>query len=255
MSGTIDARRVEEAGLNALQSQQQLFYDGWLLRVAPGKAKRARSVNAHFGSTLPLERKLGYCESVYEVRGLPALFRITPFLAPPDLEDALAARGYVAFEPSLVQAVVLERAPELPECAPDCTIQAPDPPAFAHAVGELRGSPPEHVATHLERLAHAPIARHGVLARADGRVVGTGQVGLEDGYAGVFDMVTAETWRNRGVARLVLGALLAWAWERGARVAYLQVDAANAPALACYRHFGFATLYPYHYRGRPGECR
>src|SRR5206468_1751271 len=36
-------RRIEEAGLNALQTQRQLFYDGWVLRVSPGKAKRGRS--------------------------------------------------------------------------------------------------------------------------------------------------------------------------------------------------------------------
>ena len=40
---TFDGRRIEEAGLNALQTQRQLFYDGWLLRVSPGKAKRARN--------------------------------------------------------------------------------------------------------------------------------------------------------------------------------------------------------------------
>jgi len=28
----------------------------------------------------------------------------------------------------------------------------------------------------------------------------------------------------------------------------------NAPAIASYRRFGFATVYSYHYRGRPGEC-
>ena len=32
--------RIEEAGLNAMQSQRQLFYDGWLLKVSPGAAKR-----------------------------------------------------------------------------------------------------------------------------------------------------------------------------------------------------------------------
>ena len=50
----LDLRRVEEVSLNALQTQRQLFYDGWLLRVSPGKARRARSVTAHFGSTLPV---------------------------------------------------------------------------------------------------------------------------------------------------------------------------------------------------------
>jgi hypothetical protein len=49
-AAAIDIVRVEEAGLNALQTQRQLFYDGWLLRLSPGTAKRARSVNPHFGS-------------------------------------------------------------------------------------------------------------------------------------------------------------------------------------------------------------
>ena len=52
-----------------------------------------------------------------------------------------------------------------------------------------------------------------------------------------------------------MARLLARAWDRGARCAYLQVDAGNAPALAAYRKFGFETLYEYHYRGREGECR
>ena len=29
----------------------------------------------------------------------------------------------------------------------------------------------------------------------------------------------------------------------------------NAPAIASYRRFGFATVYTYHYRGRPGDCK
>ena len=64
MTPDIAPARVEEAGLNALQTQRQMFYDGWLLRVSPGVAKRARSVNAHFGSTLPVEVE---CETLDEV--------------------------------------------------------------------------------------------------------------------------------------------------------------------------------------------
>jgi len=37
--------------------------------------------------------------------------------------------------------------------------------------------------------------------------------------------------------------------------AFLQVNDDNAPALAVYGRFGFATLYTYHYRARPHECR
>ncbi len=109
----LDLRRVEEAGLNALQSQRQLFYDGWLLRVSPGKARRARSVNPHFGSTLPLARKIRYCERIYRERGLPVLFRMTPFVQPPELASVLAAEGYEAFDTTLVQVTALARPPEV----------------------------------------------------------------------------------------------------------------------------------------------
>jgi N-acetylglutamate synthase len=77
-----DLARIEEAGLNALQTQRQLFYDGWLVRMSPGKAKRARSVNAHFGSTLPVDAKIERCERLYAACALPALFRVTPLCKP-----------------------------------------------------------------------------------------------------------------------------------------------------------------------------
>ena len=84
----VSALAIEEAGLNALQTQRQLFYDGWLLRVSPGKAKRARSVNPHFGSSLPLDGKIDRCERLYGASGLPTLFRVTPFAKPPGLDAA-----------------------------------------------------------------------------------------------------------------------------------------------------------------------
>ena len=74
-----------------LHTRRQLFYDGWLLFLLAGKAKRGRSVNAHFGSTLPLAEKIAHCERLYARHGLPALFRITPFAQPAHLDAALAA--------------------------------------------------------------------------------------------------------------------------------------------------------------------
>ena len=245
---------VEEAGLNALQTQQQLFYDGWLLRVSPGKAKRARSVNAHFGSSLPLAAKIDHCESLYATRGLPALFRITPFVQPPELETALERRGYVAFDPTLVQVLPLARPPEI-DAAVDVTLEAPPIADFVAAVGELRASSAQQRAAHLERLGSTPLATHAILARVDGRPVACGQATLERTLAGVYDMVTADDMQGRGLATLIVTELLTWAWTRGASHAYLQVNDDNAPARAVYRKFGFATAYEYHYRARPDECR
>jgi ribosomal protein S18 acetylase RimI-like enzyme len=241
-----DLARVEEAGLNALQTQRQMFYDGWLLRLSPGKAKRARSVNPHFGSTLPVEDKIAYCERLYAARGLPVLFRITPFRRPSGLEDVLAARGYVAFEPTLVQVAGLARPPQVDGA--EVALTSPPIREFVAAVARLRGSSPEQREAHLERLLNTPLHAHPVLAVVNGEPVAAGQVALDDGLAGIFDVVTSESARNRGIATRVVERLLAWAWEHKAAHAYLQVEAGNAPALAIFRKFGFATAYQYHYR-------
>jgi GNAT superfamily N-acetyltransferase len=249
-----DLVRIEEAGLNALQTQRQLFYDGWLLRVSPGTAKRARSVNAHFGSSLPLPDKIAYCESVYARHALPTLFRMTPMSQPARLDSALAERGYQAFSETLVQTLRLDRPPELPDHADEVVVDAPDTDAFVDAVDRLRSSTPQQREAHRERLVNSPLMKRHATVRAAGRVVCAAQVVVEGPLVGVFDVITASDVRGNGYATLACASLLAWAWQHGANAAYLQVSADNAPAIGAYRKFGFTTAYKYHYRGRPGEC-
>ena len=59
------ARRIEDAGLNASAPPQQAFVDGWLLRLSPGKAKRARCINALAQGHLPLSAMLARCRAAF----------------------------------------------------------------------------------------------------------------------------------------------------------------------------------------------
>ncbi len=250
----ITPERIEEVGLNALQTQRQLFYDGWLLRLSPGTAKRARSINPHFASRLPLDEKIAHCESLYARCGLPVLFRITPFAQPPELVSILSGRGYVAFDASLVQTLSLDQPPEF-SVPVTGSARVVDPAAFAEAAGGLRGSTQAQRDAHLERLKLSPLVSRLVVIEVDGAVVCTAQMAMEDDVAGIFDVLTLEASRGKGHATHAVGKLLAWAWERAARVAYLQVTATNAAALAVYGKFGCSTLYSYCYYARPGDCR
>jgi GNAT superfamily N-acetyltransferase len=247
-----DALRIEEAGLNALQTQRQLFFDGWLLRLSPGSAKRARSVNPHFGSSLPVDAKIDRCETIYAAAGLPALFRITPFRKPPDLDCALDRRGYVAFDRTLVQVMRIEASREAP--VDGASIESVPVAQFVEAVAAMRTSTPVQRAAHFERLSNTPLSTHAVVARVDGRSVACGQVALDGGLAGIYDMVTAADFRGRGLATAIVTVLSNWALQSGASHAFLQVNDDNAAALAVYRKSGFDTRYTYHYRARPTEC-
>lgn len=250
MSAAPDSRRLEELSLNSSAPPGQLLYDGWLLRLLPGKAKRARSVNPIYPSRLPLDEKIAHCERVYGAARLPALFRITPFCDPPGLEGELERRGYGAFDYTAV-----ESAPIVPGRHAGGGAQPMNLGAWVDAVGELRASPPEHRRSHLARLEGMPLTLRAVAVERAGEVVATGLTMIEDDCAGLFDIVTAETERRGGHGRSVVASLLQVAWELGARHAYLQVQADNDAARRLYRQFGFEERYLYWYRGREGERR
>jgi ribosomal protein S18 acetylase RimI-like enzyme len=75
----------------------------------------------------------------------------------------------------------------------------------------------------------------------------------EGDIAGLFEIATARAVRNQGHGRNLILSALKWARLRGARQAWLQVEAGNAPALALYGSLGFEDVYHYHYR-RPPEA-
>jgi len=243
-----DARRLEELGLNSSVPPGQLLYDGWLLRLLRGKAKRARSVNAVYASTAPLGEKIAYCERVYRAAALPAIFRITPFSNPPSLDAELGSRGYVSFEATAVEAAAIDRARL--DGADAEPMKLAD---WVEAVGRLRGSPDGHRSAHLARLQGMPLPMRAMAIRSKGEVLAAGLTILEDDCAGLFDIITREDARRRGYARTIVSSLLRAAWEEGARFAYLQVKDDNVSARRLYREFGFEEKYQYWYRGRPEE--
>lgn len=72
-----------------------------------------------------------------------------------------------------------------------------------------------------------------------------------DGIAVIEAVAVAPEQRRRGLARIMLGALLDRLRTEGATHAALQVMAGNSPAIALYRGLGFGHhLQNYHYRRR-----
>ena len=249
-------QRVEDAGLNASAPPQQLWLDGWLLRFSPGKAKRARCINAVAAGVRPVAHKLREAEAVFGAAQLPMVLRITPFTQPALLDADLAARGFGAIDdtrvmvaPSLdaVYALALPRG---------LSFEPLSHTALAQAVGALRGSPLAQRQAHAERLASAPVPFTALAIRraADGAVVACGQSAREADLVGLYDVFVDPSLRGRGLARALCARLLADARVAGAASAYLQVEADNASARTVYARLGFADGYGYHYRVRPGDA-
>jgi GNAT superfamily N-acetyltransferase len=84
------------------------------------------------------------------------------------------------------------------------------------------------------------------VAELAGRVVGmaTLQILISTAQGGpvglVEDVVVGESFRGRGIGRLLLEHLEAWAWGRGLSRLQLLADIANRPALAFYGRQGWS---------------
>lgn len=240
--------RIEDAGLNASAPPQQRWMDGWLLRFSPGKAKRARCINALAAGRLPVRDKLARAEAAYAEAGQPLIFRLTPFSEPAGLDALLEAQGMHRFEDTRVM-VLADLAGVAAEGLPaGATVHALGLEAFAQRVGALRGSPLAQRIAHGQRLVQSPVPFSAFELRVDGEPLACGQYAIEAELVGVYDLFTATAARGRGLASALCRHLLAHARSRGARHAYLQVDADNQPARAIYHRLGFADGYAYHYR-------
>lgn len=242
--------RVEDAGLNASAPPQQRWLDGWLVRYLPGKARRARCINAVAMGRLPLDDRLTIAAEVYRDVDLPMIFRLSRFTQPPSLDAELSARGYALVDSTRVMvATQLPTTPARP-LPPGCHWVALNGAAFADAVGALRGSPEAHRQSHALRLQHSPVPYQGYAIQrdADGTVLACGQFARESDLVGLYDVFTLESARGQGLASLLCERMLSISAVHGAKTGYLQVDSENDAALSVYRRLGFADAYRYHYR-------
>lgn len=242
--------RIEDAGLNASAPPQQRWLDGWILRFSPGKAKRARCINAVAAGRLPAREKLVRAEAAYAEVGLPMIVRITPFTLPSGLDDLLDTLGLERFDDTRVMVMDLDRVAPPAVRVPGVSIQPVGLEAFAQLVGAMRGSPLAQRQAHAQRLAYAPVPFCAFELKRDGVSLACGQFAIEGDLVGLYDVFTLPEARGQGLASQVCAHLLEVARQRAARHAYLQVDADNTAARAVYHRLGFADAYRYHYRAR-----
>lgn len=222
--------------------------DGWDLRAAGGHTSRANSALPLGDSGMPLLQTLEAVREWYAQRGLPA--RVQTVDGSP-LDLAIAELGHRETErPALRQSAALGRALE--------TLRSSsDPGRVAKVTPEL----PEDYFTAYRRGHGIPefatiltsgdaLIAFAVVRGDNGEALSVGRVAIDtrSGYAGIAALATAEQARRRGLARIVLRDLLAFAAENGAENTYLEVEEENAPALALYTSLGYATAHRYHSR-------
>lgn len=240
------ARQIEQLAMRAWPARVVQPLHGWRLAFSDGLTRRINSVQAcdWEGREEP-DRAIEQVERFYAGRGLPARFRLTALSRPEGLDAHLEARGYAV--EAATDVLVADVVPGAR--AGHDIVLAPAPPDDWLTLW-LAGLSPEEMDKRRSLLGRLPPGAVFALARTADAAAGIALAVVEDGWAGIFAMQTAEHCRGRGVAATLLDRLAARVQEMGATRLYLQVEQDNPAAQRLYQRAGFRFGYSYHYRTR-----
>lgn len=221
-------------------------HHGWVLRSADGYSRRLNSVTPEAGSIADLDERLDFSRRWYRERGLDFIVRLTVGMEL--LDVALADRGFTVESPVDIMAAPVGAGVSVGAV---CLAAAPDDEWFDFH-RPLLGDDRRHLIAPWRGILAAvePPTGFAVLA-VGGRPVAAGFAVADQGWVGLFQIAVDPEVRRRGFGAQISEALLGWGASEGATNAYLQVEEANAPAVALYAGLGFTRKYTYWYRRAP----
>jgi ribosomal protein S18 acetylase RimI-like enzyme len=240
-------RRLEAVGFRAWPATSVQYDGSWQIRLTGGHpSKRLNCVVALDPSdSRDISIRLEKAARKFEAHGRPILVRETP-LTPKPLIELMKADGWERFEEVLTLTCDLG-AIELPENTLD-HLPSHDVGRFVDADLSVNGTDPALKPALAEVVSSIkpPTGLFVIEDPQDGPVAVMLCVQDND-LAGIMSLSVRPDHQNRGLGLEILTAALRWARMRGAKSAWLQVVADNAPALALYSKLGFTEAYRYAY--------
>jgi len=239
-----DIEAIERATLAAVAPERLDAMEGWLLPMDPGTVGRAHSaVPIHHA---PHDTAL-IADMVqrYRAAGFRPVFRLPEVTAFEAWWPALTSQGFRREQPTLTQTGPVSGLLALADHADDVALDArPDAAWMAMFLGE--GLDPVDGASRSRALARAEGTLFASLRRGN-QTLACGAACYAQGWLSMHGLRTASGHRGQGLAGRLIRAMSLEAQCRGIQRAFLQVDGANAPALALYRRAGMSTAWGYAY--------
>jgi GNAT superfamily N-acetyltransferase len=253
------ALALELATLATWRAREDEERDGWRFLAEGGITGRVNAVwPLAWTGPVGVGPAIDAAEAWYAARGLPCVFKIADgCVFPKGLSQELTIRGYAPDTETLVMwrssaddndhrvGSIARLLAEISEedIAGNHTLQND----FAVALSEASSNAAESQ-ERLNVVRRAPFPRTFAVLRRGGAIAAIGMYALApSGLAGIYAMRTMPAFRRQGLAEVLLDFLIGRAVLNGAKAVFLQVEAANAPAIALYKKTGFATAFAYRY--------
>lgn len=233
--------------------------DGWHLRASEGFTHRANSAWPIGPLERPLPEAVDAVRAWYGEQGLQALIQV---VVGSELDNALSGLGHgeAIARAARMTARVEDVLDTLLSVAPIGVKESFTDTPTDDWLSLYRGGDLPPVTKQI--LGSGDAMRYATIYDAEsGAALAIGRAvllsGADDGdssdessarWVAVNAVETAPAARRRGLAKLVMDALLEWAEEQGATDTLLEVTPENEPAIALYDALGFTTHHEYHYR-------
>jgi len=234
----------EELSMNAHPAIKTQVFDGWFLRFANGYTNRANSINPIYPSKMAIDDKINFCEEIYKSQGLATVFKLTS-LSFDVLDEILADKGY---EKVIDCNVMIKSLVPVKQLKIKSIITDKITTEWQENFFRLNNISNDKIETAkiiqgniLNKTLCASIIENGV-------TVASGLCVVEREYAGLYDIVVDSRYRGQGLGSDICNSLLNAAIRIGAKTAYLQVVADNAPAIRLYNKLEFIDHYKYWFR-------
>ncbi|MFW9945048.1 MAG: GNAT family N-acetyltransferase [Candidatus Sifarchaeia archaeon] len=240
-------REIEEAAFRAWPASEVAELGGWLLRADVGVTRRANSVLALGTPSLNLGEAIEFVIDFYRARRLIPRFQLSDVSCPSGLDDALADANFQYEMRTLVQTLSLKRLTRA-HSKHEVTLNPAATEEWLSALARFGFIDDHSLKARKEILGRIPGRTRFASVRVNGTIVGVCVGVVDNGWLGIFGLVTDREHRRKGIANSLNRRLVSWAIESGATRAYLQVESQNEPALTLYNRLGFRTEYEYHYR-------
>ncbi|SEB59743.1 Acetyltransferase (GNAT) family protein [Paenibacillus sp. GP183] len=235
----------------------------WILRASGGITRRANSVFT-WGNFPEDSEWLNQVESFYHNRGLPVYYHVSE-ASPDGLDAKLEQLGYLKDAPTIVMTAECKEVLALSKLKWEQKANAALTSEWLTPVDDKRLDPAakeiwvKHFMS-LEKFSDeradfyrglmdriSPIKGFMQL-RLNGVTAAVGTAVVEQGWAGLTNVVVGEQFRGQGISYRLIQELAEWSNQQGASNLYLQVMADNNSAIRSYTNLGFSPQYGYHYR-------
>jgi GNAT superfamily N-acetyltransferase len=238
---THDLLDLERVALRACPAAEEHWLGRWLLRFGGGYTKRANSAYVMgVELELDLDERIEAAAAMMREQDLPLIVRESSLTVDPRIGAALRERGFRRIDETMVMTAPL---PGSTDSEPEQIDLDTWLELYQRFEGGTRGSTAQYRAL-LSRIE--PPACYGAI-RAGGELVAIGQAVADGEWIGLYAIATDPARRRQGHGRALVNHLLGWSRRHGATRSYLQVIAANEPAVRLYAQLGYAEAYRYWY--------